>query len=47
MTEKQLRDFLQALDEVERMTETPEKARKFLQDTGLLDSNGDLALPYR
>jgi hypothetical protein len=47
MTEEQLKDFLKALEEVRQMNDTPEKARKFLEEGGFITPEGDLAEPYR
>jgi hypothetical protein len=48
MTEKELREFLEAMERVHaEHCSTPEKARRFLRQEGLLTETGELAEPYR
>jgi hypothetical protein len=37
----------QDIDEFLKEYKTPEKARKFLRDVGLIEENGNLTKPYR
>jgi hypothetical protein len=48
MSEKELRDLLQALKDVtEEHASSREKAREFLQYEGVLTPDGELTEPYR
>jgi hypothetical protein len=48
MSEQELRELLDAMERVRaEHAATPEKARKFLQQEGLLTETGELAEPYR
>jgi hypothetical protein len=46
--EEKIRRELQELEAVyKEWRSTPEKARAFLRDAGIMDENGNLAEPYR
>ena len=48
MSEKELRDLLQALDDVAaENTTSEEKAQEFLRKLGVLTPSGELTEPYR
>lgn len=47
MTDKSGPLTREMVEQIINEIDTPEKARQFLQDAGLLDENGDLAPPYR
>lgn len=47
MTEKELKRLLEAMRRSTEETNTPEKARRELQEDGILDANGQLIEPYR
>jgi hypothetical protein len=48
ISEQELREFLEAMDRVRaEHAATPEKARQFLKQEGLLTEAGDLAEPYK
>jgi hypothetical protein len=48
MSEQELREFLEAMERVRaEHASTPEKARRFLQQEGLITETGELAEPYR
>jgi hypothetical protein len=47
MTQKQLQDFLQALQKVHSSITTREQAEQLLREEGVLAENGELAEPYR
>ena len=48
MNEKQLKEFLKSMERVRaKNAGTPEKARKFLQEEGVLTSCGKLTQRYR
>jgi hypothetical protein len=48
MSEQELREYLEAMERVRaEHAATPEKARRFLQQEGLLTETGELAEPYR
>jgi hypothetical protein len=48
MSEQELREFLDAMERVRaEHAATPEKARQFLKQEGLLTETGELAEPYK
>jgi hypothetical protein len=48
MNKQEFEEFLMAMARVHaEHTATPEKARKFLQEEGLITETGELAPPYR
>jgi hypothetical protein len=48
MSDQELRALLEAMERVRaEHAATPEKARQFLQQEGLLTETGELAEPYR
>jgi len=48
MNEKDLQELLQALEDITaEHTVSKEKAQKFLQEEGVIDTNGNLTDPYR
>jgi hypothetical protein len=48
MSDKQLKEFLESMERVRRVhATTPKKARKFLQEEGVLTSSGKLTGRYR
>jgi hypothetical protein len=47
MSEKQLREFLEALKRVREANDTPEKSLRFLVDAGIYTESGELTEPYR
>jgi len=48
MTGKQLKEFLESMKRVRKLhATTPKKARKFLQDEGVLTASGKLTHRYR
>ena|SRR6266404_2093119 len=47
MTQKHLDDFIAACEELHKKYNTPELARQFLQEEGVLDADGKLTEYYR
>ena len=48
MTEQELREMLAAMERVRAVhMATPEKARKFLMEEGVINENGELTEHYR
>jgi len=48
VTEQELKEFLAAMARVRAVhLATPEKARQFLMEEGVIDENGELTEPYR
>jgi hypothetical protein len=48
MSEQELQELLEAMERVRaEHASTPEKARRFLQQEGLITETGELAEPYR
>lgn len=48
MDEKQLRELIKALRDVaNEYSSSPEKARQFLMEAGIITATGELAEPYR
>lgn len=48
MSRQEYEEFLRAMERVRaEHAATPEKARKFLQEEGLITETGELAPPYR
>jgi len=48
MTDKESRDLIKLLQEVaDEYSSTPEKAKQFLIESGVLTESGELAEPYR
>jgi hypothetical protein len=48
MSSEELQEFMAAMERVRaEHTSTPEKARQFLKDEGLLTETGELTEPYR
>jgi hypothetical protein len=48
MTEQELKEFLAAMARVRAVhLATPEKARQFLMEEGVINENGELTEPYR
>jgi len=48
MSEKQLKEFLKAMERVRKQhATTPKKARKFLREEGVLTASGRLTRRYR
>ena len=48
MSEQELKEFLIAMERVRSAnTASPEKARQFLKEEGLLTEDGSLAEPYK
>ena len=48
MSDKELRELIDIIQDVTReYTSTPEKARQFLVDAGIVTNTGELTEPYR
>ena len=47
MTQKHLDDFIAACEELHKKYNTPELARQFLPEEGVLDADGKLTEYYR
>jgi hypothetical protein len=48
MSDKELRELIDIIQDVtHEYTSTPEKARQFLVDAGIVTSTGELTEPYR
>jgi hypothetical protein len=48
LSEQELKELLAAMERVRAVhMATPEKARQFLMEGGLITENGELAEPYR
>lgn len=47
MTQEHLDRFIAACEDIQRKYNTPELARQFLQETGVLDADGNLTEYYR
>jgi hypothetical protein len=48
MSDKELRELIDTLQDVtDEFISSPEKARQFLKDAGILTNTGELSEPYR